>query len=86
MRTESGLMVPLGYGEYCRAADSIASFEPPEEGRGPGQCTKVCIEQRRTPIIVPVRQRRSYVLSSTFRRMATKPRSSTSRQVRVCTL
>jgi hypothetical protein len=45
------LMVPLGYGRYCRA-DSIVGLEPlGEESRGPGQRTKVYIEHLNTPIV-----------------------------------
>ena len=48
---EKGLMVPLGYGRYCRA-DSIVGLEPlGEESRGPGQRTKVYLENLSTPII-----------------------------------
>jgi hypothetical protein len=50
MRIEPGLMVPLGYGKYFRS-DRIVGLEPIEEGRGPGQRTKVYIEQLDTPII-----------------------------------
>ncbi len=50
MNTEKGLMVPLGYGRYCRA-DSIVGLEPLGESRGTGQRTKVYIENLSTPII-----------------------------------
>ena len=50
MHTESGPMVLLGHGKYCRA-DSIVGLEPIEDGRGPGHRTKVFIEQNNTPII-----------------------------------
>ena len=50
MRIETGLMVPLGYGKYFRS-DSIVGLEPIEEGRGPGQRTKVYIEALTTPIV-----------------------------------
>jgi hypothetical protein len=50
MKIEPGLMVPLGYGKYFRS-DRIVGLEPIEEGRGPGQRTKVYIEQLATPII-----------------------------------
>jgi hypothetical protein len=50
MRIEPGLMVPLGYGKYFRS-ESIVGLEPVEEGRGPGQRTKVYIENLPTPII-----------------------------------
>jgi hypothetical protein len=50
MRIEKGLMVPLGYGKYFRS-ESIVGLEPVEEGRGPGQRTKVYIEGLTTPIV-----------------------------------
>jgi len=50
MKIEKGLMVPLGYGKYFRS-DSIVGLEPLEEGRGPGQRTKVYIENLPAPII-----------------------------------
>lgn len=50
MKIEKGLMVPLGYGKYFRS-ESIVGLEPVEEGRGPGQRTKVYIEDLTTPII-----------------------------------
>jgi hypothetical protein len=50
MNIQKGLMVPLGYGKYFRS-DSIVGLEPVEEGRGPGQRTKVYIEQLPQPII-----------------------------------
>jgi hypothetical protein len=50
MKIEKGLMVPLGYGKYFRS-DSIVGLEPVEEGRGPGQRTKVFIENLEAPII-----------------------------------
>ncbi|HXH14481.1 MAG TPA: hypothetical protein VNP04_32545 [Alphaproteobacteria bacterium] len=50
MKIEKGLMVPLGYGKYFRS-DSIVGLEPLEEGRGPGQRTKVYIENLSVPII-----------------------------------
>jgi hypothetical protein len=50
MKIESGIMVPLGYGKYFRS-QSIVGLEPLEEGRGPGQRTKVYIEQLPSPII-----------------------------------
>jgi hypothetical protein len=45
MRIERGLMVALGYGKYFRS-ESIVGLEPIEEdeGRGPGQRTRVFIE------------------------------------------
>ena len=50
MRIEKGIMVPLGYGKYFRS-ESIVGLEPVEEGRGPGQRTRVYIEQLPTPVI-----------------------------------
>jgi hypothetical protein len=50
MRIEKGLMVPLGYGKYFRS-DSIVGLESIEEGRGPGQRTRVYIEHLPTPIV-----------------------------------
>lgn len=50
MRIEPGLMVPLGYGKYFRS-ESIVGLEPLEEGRGPGQRTKVYIEDLPAPLI-----------------------------------
>jgi hypothetical protein len=50
MRIERGLMVPLGYGKYFRS-ESIVGLESIEEGRGPGQRTRVYIEHLPTPIV-----------------------------------
>ncbi len=50
MKIGKGLMVALGYGKYFRS-DSIVGMEPIEEGRGPGQRTKVYIEQLTEPVI-----------------------------------
>jgi len=50
MNIEPGRMVPLGYGKYFRS-DRIVGLEPIEDGRGPGQRTKVYVEQLATPII-----------------------------------
>jgi hypothetical protein len=50
MRIERGLMVPLGYGKYFRS-ESIVGLEPLEEGRGPGQRTKVYVENIPTPVV-----------------------------------
>ncbi len=50
MKIERGLMVPLGYGKYFRS-DSIVGLEPVEEGRGPGQRTKVHIENLSAPVV-----------------------------------
>ncbi len=40
----------LGYGKFFRS-DRIVGLEPIEAGRGPGQRTKVYVEQLATPII-----------------------------------
>jgi hypothetical protein len=50
MKIEKGLIVPLGYGKYFRS-DSIVGLEPVEEGRGPGQRTKVYVENLPDAII-----------------------------------
>jgi hypothetical protein len=50
MNIEKGRMVPLGYGKYFRS-DSIVGLEPVEEGRGPGQRTKVYVEHVPAPIV-----------------------------------
>jgi hypothetical protein len=50
MKIEPGVMVPLGYGKYFRS-DRIVGLEPIEEGRGPGQRTKVYIEKLAAPFI-----------------------------------
>ena len=50
MKVEPGLMVPLGYGKYFRS-DRIVGLEPIEEGRGPGQRTRVYIEQLAASIV-----------------------------------
>jgi len=50
MNIQKGRMVPLGYGKRFRS-DSMVGFEPVEEERGPGQRTKVYIEQIPQPII-----------------------------------
>jgi hypothetical protein len=50
MRVEKGIMVPLGYGKFFRS-EKIIGIEPIEEGRGPGQRTRVHIEALSTPII-----------------------------------
>jgi hypothetical protein len=49
MKVEKGLMVPLGYGKFFRS-EKIVGLEPLEEGRGPGQRTKVYIEELTTPV------------------------------------
>ena len=50
MKIESGMMVALGYGKYFRS-DYVVGLEPVEEGRGPGNRTKVYIEDLSDPII-----------------------------------
>ena len=50
MKIERGLMVPLGYGKYFRS-ESIVGLEPLEEGRGPGQRTRVYIEDIQSPLV-----------------------------------
>ncbi len=50
MKIERGLMVPLGYGKYFRS-ESIVGLEPMEDGRGPGQRTKVYIEDVPSPLV-----------------------------------
>jgi hypothetical protein len=50
MRIEKSLMVPLGYGKYFRS-DSIVGLESIEEGRGPGQRTRVYLEHLPAPIV-----------------------------------
>jgi hypothetical protein len=50
MRVEKGIMVPLGYGKYFRS-DTIVGLEPIEEGRGPGNRTRVYVEHLSNPII-----------------------------------
>ncbi len=50
MKIEKGMMVALGYGKYFKS-DSVVGLEPVEEGRGPGNRTKVHIEDLDEPII-----------------------------------
>lgn len=50
MRVEKGRMVALGYGKYFRS-DHIVGLEAIEEGRGPGNRTRVYIQDSPTPII-----------------------------------
>jgi hypothetical protein len=50
MRIEQGIMVALGHGKYFRS-DSVVGLEPIEEGRGPGNRTKVYIDGHVHPII-----------------------------------
>ena len=50
MKVTRGLIVPLGYGKYCRS-DRIVGLEPIEEGRGPGHRTRVFVEGIEDPLI-----------------------------------
>lgn len=50
MRVEKGTMVALGYGKYFRS-ERIIGLEPIEEGRGPGQRTKVYVQELPDPLI-----------------------------------
>jgi hypothetical protein len=50
MRIDRGVMVPLGYGKFFRS-DSIMGLEPIEENRGPGQRTKVYVENVAGPLV-----------------------------------
>ena len=50
MRVDRGVMVPLGYGKFFRS-DSIVGLEPIEENRGPGQRTKVYVDNLREPLV-----------------------------------
>lgn len=50
MRIEKGRMIGLGYGKYFRS-DIIVGLEPVEEGRGPGNRTKVYVENLSEPIV-----------------------------------
>jgi hypothetical protein len=50
MKIEKGTMVALGYGKYFRS-DSVVGLEPVEEGRGPGNRTKVYIEDLADPMV-----------------------------------
>ena len=50
MNIAPGRMIALGYGKYFRS-ESIVGLEPLEEGRGPGQRTKVYVEELPAPII-----------------------------------
>ena len=50
MKVEKGMMVPLGYGKFFRS-EKMMGLEPVEEGRGPGNRTKVYIEAIPTPIM-----------------------------------
>ena len=49
MRIDRGVMVPLGYGKFFRS-DSIVGLEPIEENRGPGQRTKVYVDNVSQPL------------------------------------
>src|SRR5215207_944312 len=50
MRIERGLMVPLGYGKFFRS-DNIVGLAPIEENRGPGQRTRVYVENVAEPLV-----------------------------------
>jgi len=50
MRIDRGVMVPLGYGKFFRS-DSIVGLEPIEENRGPGQRTKVYVDNVGQPLV-----------------------------------
>lgn len=50
MRIEKGRMISLGYGKYFRS-DTIVGLEPIEESRGPGNRTKVYVENLGEPVI-----------------------------------
>jgi hypothetical protein len=50
MRIDRGVMVPLGYGKFFRS-DAIVGLEPIEENRGPGQRTKVYVENISQPLV-----------------------------------
>src|SRR5581483_8050935 len=50
MRVDRGVMVALGYGKFFRS-DSIVGLEPIEEGRGPGQRTKVYVDNIDEPLV-----------------------------------
>ena len=50
MRVEKGTIVALGYGKYFRS-ERIVGLEPIEEGRGPGQRTKVYVQELPDPLI-----------------------------------
>ena len=50
MKVVPGLMVALGYGKFFRS-EKIVGLEPLEEGRGPGQRTRVYVEALPTPVI-----------------------------------
>jgi hypothetical protein len=50
MKVAKGIMVPLGSGKFFRS-EKIVGLEPIEEGRGPGQRTRVYVEALHTPVI-----------------------------------
>lgn len=50
MEIKEHLIVPLGYGKFVRS-DKIIALEPIKDGRGPGNRTKVFVEQLPGPII-----------------------------------
>lgn len=49
MKVAAGQIVPLGYGKYFRA-DRIVGLAPIEEGRGPGQRTRVYVDGVAEPV------------------------------------
>ena len=73
MKIEPGQMVPLGCGKYFRS-DRIVGLEPIEEGRGPGQRTRVYIEQLAIPIVASRSEERSSATWSRCPRRSTKIR------------
>jgi len=72
MRGEKGVMVALGYGKYFRS-DAIVGLEPieDEEGRGPGQRTRVYVEGLGEPVVASRSQ------STILRDMVETPREVT---------
>ncbi len=50
MKIEKGRMVALGFGKYFRS-DSIVGVEPVEEGKGPGNRTRVYVENLQEPLV-----------------------------------
>ncbi|NLF66653.1 MAG: hypothetical protein GX579_18835 [Chloroflexi bacterium] len=72
MRVEKGVMVALGYGKYFRS-DAIVGLEPieDEEGRGPGQRTRVYVEGLGEPVVASRSQ------STILRDMVETPREVT---------
>lgn len=50
MRTQIGVLVPLGYGKYVRS-DRVTAVVPIEENRGPGRRTFVYLEDQPDPVV-----------------------------------